>query len=190
MKRKSIKMEVDRWLTAWEWWRTVCSQTLVFRVSAMMEQWRSISTDNPRSRKNKQRWWLVAIVEDEKKGNQDVKCNKDHHITDITFSSSLLSLLSPQARSAAASAIEPHTTEEIGCWKMPLYFFLLSYSCRLRTKDSPLLSRISITLIFGVSLNSVLWRLGKEITDRLVHFSYGFLLAYPVREIPCESRHV
>jgi len=26
----------------------------------------------PRSRKNKQRWWLAAIVEDEKKDNQDV----------------------------------------------------------------------------------------------------------------------
>ncbi len=106
----------------------------------------------------------------------------------------------------SASAIEPYDRRDWLLENALVFLFVVLFL--LTYKRFPL-SRISITLIFlflclhelgahytyakvpynewtqaifGVSLNSVLgWE--RNHFDRLVHFSYGFLLAYPVREI-------
>jgi putative membrane protein len=106
----------------------------------------------------------------------------------------------------SASAIEPYDRHDWLLENALVFLFVVLFL--LTYKRFPL-SRISITLIFlflclhelgahytyakvpynawtqaifGNSLNSILgWE--RNHFDRLVHFSYGFLLAYPVREI-------
>ncbi len=106
----------------------------------------------------------------------------------------------------SASAIEPYDRQDRFLENSLVFLFVIFFF--LTFKRFPL-SRISITLIFlflclhelgahytyskvpynewtqsifGISLNSVLgWE--RNHFDRLVHFSYGFLLAYPVREM-------
>jgi len=106
----------------------------------------------------------------------------------------------------SASAIEPYDRQDWFLENSLVFLFVIFFF--LTFKRFPL-SRISITLIFlflclhelgahytyskvpynewtqsifGISLNSVLgWE--RNHFDRLVHFSYGFLLAYPVREM-------
>jgi len=105
-----------------------------------------------------------------------------------------------------ASAIEPYDRHDWLLENALVFLFVVFFA--LTYKRFPL-SRISMTLIFlflclhelgahytyakvpydtwtqaifGNSLNSILgWE--RNHFDRLVHFSYGFLLAYPVREI-------
>jgi putative membrane protein len=106
----------------------------------------------------------------------------------------------------SASAIKPYDRHDWLLENALVFLFVVFFA--LTYKRFPL-SRISITLIFlflclhelgahytyakvpyntwtqaifGKSLNSILgWE--RNHFDRLVHFSYGFLLAYPVREI-------
>jgi len=106
----------------------------------------------------------------------------------------------------SASAIKPYDRQDWFLENALVFLFVVFFF--LTYKRFPL-SRISITLIFlflclhelgahytyskvpynewtqsifGNSLNSVYgWE--RNHFDRLVHFSYGFLLAYPVREI-------
>lgn len=106
----------------------------------------------------------------------------------------------------SASAIKPYDRQDWFLENALVFLFVVFFF--LTYKRFPL-SRISITLIFlflclhelgahytyskvpynewtqsifGNSLNSVFgWE--RNHFDRLVHFSYGFLLAYPVREI-------
>jgi putative membrane protein len=118
----------------------------------------------------------------------------------------LLILAAIFALALSASAIVPYDRQDWLLENALVFLFVVIFF--LTYKRFPL-SRISITLIFlflclhelgahytyskvpynewtqsifGNSLNSVLgWE--RNHFDRLVHFSYGFLLAYPVREI-------
>jgi len=124
----------------------------------------------------------------------------------ISHNRYLLILAAIFALVLSASAIEPYDRHDWLLENALVFLFVVLFL--LTYKKFPL-SRISITLIFlflclhelgahytyakvpyntwaqaifGNSLNSILgWE--RNHFDRLVHFSYGFLLAYPVREI-------
>ena len=124
----------------------------------------------------------------------------------ISHNRYLLILAAIFALVLSASAIEPYDRHDWLLENALVFLFVVFFALTYKRFT---LSRISMTLIFlflclhelgahytyakvpydtwtqaifGNSLNSILgWE--RNHFDRLVHFSYGFLLAYPVREI-------